>query len=108
MFTGGHRARVLGARRLSHDTEASSSVERQGETITMWSTAMRHTIVKLTKDVDISGATSPFDWPGLGPWLTEPSKVPRWDILAVASTDRISRSLISFGALIEWCTSHNK
>src|ERR1700722_10049351 len=66
----------------------------------MWSTAMRHTIVVLTEDVDISGATSPFDRPSLGPWLTEPSMIAQWDILAVASMDRVSRSLISFGTLI--------
>jgi DNA invertase Pin-like site-specific DNA recombinase len=100
-------SRVLGARRLSHDTEESTSVERQGDDLTAWSAAHRHTIVYMTDDTDVSGAVSPFDREDLGPWLRLP-KLAQWDILAVAKLDRISRSLIDFANLLTWCQDNGK
>jgi hypothetical protein len=52
--------RVLAARRLSHGTDAGSSVARQGATISDCSRAFGHDVVHLTDDTDISGATQ--DW----------------------------------------------
>lgn len=51
---------VLAACRLSHGTDAGSSVARQGATISDWSRAFGHDVVHLTDDTDISGATQ--DW----------------------------------------------
>jgi DNA invertase Pin-like site-specific DNA recombinase len=100
-------ARVLGATRLSHDTDASTSLERQREAIARWAQSKDHTIVHVTEDSDVSGAISPFDREDLGPWLRSP-KLGQWDVLAVAKLDRISRSLVDFAGLLEWCQEHGK
>lgn len=100
-------ARVLGARRLSHDTDASTSVERQGDSIDAWARSHTHTVIYMTDDTDVSGAVSPFDRDDLGPWLRAP-KLAQWDVLAVAKLDRISRSLIDFANLLTWCQGNGK
>jgi DNA invertase Pin-like site-specific DNA recombinase len=100
-------ARVLGATRLSHDTDASTSLERQREAIARWAGLKDHTIVHVTEDSDVSGAVSPFDREDLGPWLCQP-KLAQWDVLAVAKLDRISRSLVDFANLLEWCQDNGK
>jgi len=46
--------RVLGVRRLSHDTDASTSIERQGESIELWAMAHQHTVVAMTEDTEAS------------------------------------------------------
>ena len=101
-------ANVLGASRLSHDTEASTSMERQREDITNRVKADRNTLVDIAEDTDVSGAVSPFDRPGLGPWLTEPALVARWDTLMVAKRNRLTRSVRDFGDLLEWCKENKK
>jgi site-specific DNA recombinase len=100
-------ARVLGARRLSHDTDVSTSVERQGDSIDAWARSQSHSVVYMTDDTDVSGAVSPFDRADLGPWLCKP-KLAQWDVLAVAKLDRISRSLIDFANLLTWCQDNGK
>ena len=44
----------------------------------------------------------------LGPWLTDPDKVRRWDAIMVHKLDRLTRSLIDFIALLDWCKAHGK
>jgi site-specific DNA recombinase len=100
-------ARILGARRLSHDTDASTSVERQGDSIEAWARSQSHSVVYMTDDTDVSGAVSPFERDDLGPWLRKP-KLAQWDVLAVAKLDRISRSLIDFANLLTWCQDNGK
>ena len=99
--------RVLGAARLSHDTDASTSIERQRETIEAWSRAQSHQVVTITEDTDVSGSIAPQDRDGLGPWLSN-GKVGQWDVLAVAKLDRVSRSLLDFASLLEWCQANGK
>jgi site-specific DNA recombinase len=98
-------ARLLGATRLSHDTEVSTSIERQREAITAYARAHDHTLVAITEDTDTSGSIAPSERPELGPWLSNDSA---WDILIVAKLDRISRSLIDFAGLLEWCQARGK
>lgn len=100
--------RILGARRLSHGTDASTSIERQGEAIERYADAGGHTLVDLTEDVDVSGAVSPFDRPDLRPWLTDPAKLAQWDAIAVTKLDRLSRSLIHLLQFVTWLTANNK
>jgi hypothetical protein len=45
--------RLLGVRRLSHDTDASTSIERQGESIEHWAMAHGRTVVALTQDTGV-------------------------------------------------------
>jgi hypothetical protein len=60
-------ARVLGVRRLSHDTDGSTSIERRGESIDHWSRAHGHNLVALTEDTDVSVSVGPQDRDDLGP-----------------------------------------
>jgi site-specific DNA recombinase len=100
--------RVLGAARLSHDTDTSTSIERQTEDLTRRVHADRDTLVDIAVDTDISGAVSVFERPGLGPWLTDPTKISQWDTLMVSKLDRLSRSVRDFGDLLEWCKANGK
>ena len=100
--------RLLGAKRVSHDTDASTSDERQDEQIRLTARARGDDLVDVTKDLDVSGAVSPFDREGLGPWLTEPAKISQWDGLIVAKLDRLTRSVRDFDDLRLWCDKHGK
>lgn len=101
-------ARVLGAARLSHDTDASTSIERQREDIRRRVHADRNTLVDITEDTDVSGSISPFERAELGPWLTDPKLIAKWDTLMVAKLDRLSRSVLDFGELLKWCKANGK
>lgn len=101
-------ARVLGATRLSHSTDESTSIERQREDIGRRVHADRSTLVDITEDADVSGAVSPFQRAQLGPWLTNPRKIAQWDTLMVSKLDRLSRSVLDFGELLKWCKENGK
>lgn len=74
---------------------------RQVAGITSWATyrtqatGKEHHIVKITEDPDVSGALSPFDRPGLGPYLRKPL-LNTWQVLVVPRLDRLTRSLDDF------------
>lgn len=61
--------RVPGVRRLSHDTDASPSIELQGESVEAWAKAYGHTVVATTDDTvvattddtGVSGSVTPQD-----------------------------------------------
>ncbi len=92
---------VLGATRQSVLTDESTSMPRQMEGITSWAayrtqaTGKEHHIVQITEDPDVSGALSPFDRPGLGPYLRKPL-LNTWQVLVVPRLDRLTRSLDDF------------
>jgi site-specific DNA recombinase len=102
--------RLLPVIRLSLVTENTTSPERQMDKISGFAQANDHELVPTTeadRDLDISGAVSPFDRPGLGPWLRE-DRLLLWDALVVAKLDRISRSLFDFTALVTFLEVHGK
>jgi DNA invertase Pin-like site-specific DNA recombinase len=95
---------------LSLVTENTTSPERQLEKITQYAALGDHGLVPITEadyDLDVSGAVSPFDRPGLGPWLRE-DRLGTWDALCAAKLDRVSRSLFDFTALLSWLEAHDK
>lgn len=98
----------LGATRLSRKTDESTSIERQREQITLTSRIRGEALVHITEDTDISGNISPFERDGLGPWLTDPDKIAKWDCLIVPKLDRLTRSLRDFDELVEWLDKHDK
>jgi DNA invertase Pin-like site-specific DNA recombinase len=98
----------LGATRLSRKTDESTSITRQREQITLTSQLRRDTLIHITEDTDISGNVSPFERDGLGPWLTDPDKIRKWDCLIVPKLDRLTRSLRDFDELVEWLDKHGK
>jgi site-specific DNA recombinase len=102
--------RILPVIRLSLSTDNTTSPERQFESISRFAAYKRHELVEITEadyDLDVSGAVSPFDRPGLGPWLKE-DRLGEWDALVAAKLDRISRSLFDFTALVHWLEAHGK
>ena len=98
--------RILGATRLSHETDASTSIERQREQITLTTQARGDTLVHITEDVDTSGAVSPFERADLGPWLNE--KAVQWDAIMIPKLDRLTRSLRDFDDFRQWCDTNGK
>jgi site-specific DNA recombinase len=102
--------RILPVIRLSLVTENTTSPERQLEKITQYAALGDHELVPVTEadyDLDVSGAVSPFDRPGLGPWLRE-DRLGMWNALCAAKLDRVSRSLFDFTALLSWLEAHGK
>jgi hypothetical protein len=76
--------------------------ERQRKAIEAWSRELGHQVVTVTEDADVSGSTAPQGRAGLGPLLSN-GKVGQWDVLVVAKLDRVSRALLDFASLPEWC-----
>ena len=102
--------RILPVIRLSLSTDNTTSPERQFESIERFAVYKSYELVEIRPedyDLDVSGAVSPFDRPGLGRWL-KPDRLDQWDALVVAKLDRISRSLFDFTALVHWLEAHGK
>ncbi len=73
-----------------------------------WSEARGHEVVGTAVDTDVSGDVSPFDRPGLGPWLTDPEKIGTYDGILAAHIDRLGRSTGDFVDLLRWAEKHGK
>ncbi|GAB2497142.1 recombinase family protein [Promicromonospora xylanilytica] len=97
--------RVLGAARLSRAAEESTSTARQVAQIEAYVVTHNHTLVGIAKDEDVSGNVSPFDRPGLGPWLQRHNE---WDALVVPKIDRLSRNQLHLHTIIQWARDHGK
>jgi site-specific DNA recombinase len=100
--------KVLGAVRLSRHTDESTSVSRQREQIRTWASLYGHDVVAIAEDLDTSGKTAAAERASLGPWLSDPVLVSRWDILVCAKVDRISRNVRDFCDLIAFCQAQKK
>jgi site-specific DNA recombinase len=69
-----------------------------------------HELVPITEadhDLDVSGSVSPFERPGLGPWLRD-DRLSMWDGICVAKLDRLTRSLFDFVNLVSWLEARGK
>ena len=102
--------RLLPVIRLSIWDDASTSPERQMDKIQTYARLGDHELVPLTEadyDLDVSGAVSPWERPGLGPWLTD-DRLPLWDALCVAKLDRLTRSMFDFVTLMSWLEARSK
>lgn len=99
--------RVLCCIRLSHETDETTSPERQRAGLIAWAEAHGHTIVGWAEDIDVSGDLAPEERPSLGPWLTDDPPV-EFDVIASTKIDRLSRNLGDFVDLIEWTSQRGK
>jgi site-specific DNA recombinase len=102
--------RLLPCIRLSVLDDESTSPERQFDKIQTFAHLGDHELVPITEadyDLDISGAVSPFDRPGLGPWLRD-DRLDEWDAICVAKLDRLTRSLFDFVTLVSWLEARGK
>lgn len=99
--------RVIGVLRISVATDESTSISRQREAIDLWARLHGHTVVDWAIDEGVSGATSPFDRPGFGEWLTD-EKATEYDGLIAMKLDRFGRSVSEFLRLADWLTERDK
>jgi DNA invertase Pin-like site-specific DNA recombinase len=102
--------RLLPCIRLSVLDDQSTSPERQFEKIETFARIGDHELVPITEadyDLDVSGSVSPFDRPGLGPWLKD-DRIGMWDAICVAKLDRLTRSLFDFVTLVSWLEARGK
>lgn len=102
--------RLLPVIRLSIETDETTSPERQLDKIQLFARLQDHELVPITErdyDLNVSGSVSPFERPGLGPWLQD-DRLDMWDGLCVAKLDRLTRSLFDFVTLISWLEARGK
>ncbi|HEX9542767.1 MAG TPA: recombinase family protein [Streptosporangiaceae bacterium] len=102
--------RLLPVIRLSIETDETTSPERQLDKIQTYARLGDHELVPITEadyDLNVSGSVSPFERPGLGPWLQD-DRLEMWDGLCVAKLDRLTRSLFDFVTLVSWLEARGK
>lgn len=99
--------RVVGVLRLSRSSDVSTSLERQREQIELWAKLHGHDVVGWAVDDGVSGATSPFERDGFGPWLRD-DKLEEYDIACAWKLDRFGRSVSEFLKLSEHMRANGK
>ncbi|NEA77210.1 recombinase family protein [Streptomyces sp. SID13588] len=82
---------MVGVRRLSRKTDATSSPTRQKEQVLSAVAAVGGHVIAWADDMEVSGATDPMTRPGFGPWLR--GEMGPYDGIAGASVDRIGRNV---------------
>ncbi|MFJ4316355.1 recombinase family protein [Streptomyces lavendulae] len=100
--------RVLIALRISNETDASTSLERQLQDCMAYVAERQHLgwqVVGVAKDAHISATKShPFERPQLGEWLN--NRAPEFDLLLFWKMDRFVRKVIDMQDMIKWATTH--
>lgn len=97
--------RALIVVRLSRVTDATTSPERQLQACRELCAQRGYEVVGIAEDLDVSAASSPFDRPQLGDWLT--NRLGEFDVLVFYRMDRIVRRLLDLADLIRWCQEHS-
>jgi DNA invertase Pin-like site-specific DNA recombinase len=82
---------MVGVRRLSRRTDATSSPARQGQQILAAVADMGGHVIAWADDWEVSGATNPLERKGFGPWLR--GERGPYDGIASASVDRVGRNV---------------
>jgi DNA invertase Pin-like site-specific DNA recombinase len=83
---------LVGLRRLSRKTDATSSPERQRAHVIDAVRSVGGHIIAWADDWEVSGATDPMTRPKLGPWLR--NKMGPYDGVAASAVDRLGRNLV--------------
>lgn len=83
---------MVGVRRLSRKTDATSSPERQQEQVEAAVKSIGGHIIAWADDWEVSGATNPRERPALGPWLRD--EMGPYSGIAGAAVDRIGRNQV--------------
>jgi site-specific DNA recombinase len=99
--------RILGVVRLSHLTEVTTSPGRQREYPQKWAAVHGGEVVAIAEDLGVSGSVSPFERPGLGPWLSDNPPEP-WDVLVAWRLDRVGRNALDTLLLLQWLEARGK
>ncbi|MDX3579408.1 recombinase family protein [Streptomyces sp. FL07-04A] len=100
--------RVLIALRISNETDASTSLERQLQDCSAYVNERQHLgwqVVGVARDAHISATKShPFERPELGEWLN--NRAPEFDLLLFWKMDRFVRKVVDMQDMIKWATAH--
>jgi site-specific DNA recombinase len=117
MRVNGQPERWLVAARLSRMSkrerergdELINGIQTQDKRSAEWALAEGHEIVDVTRDKNISGAVPPWERPELGPWLTDPTKLVRYDGIVAYDVQRLSRGgNFDIAWLRRWAEEHGK
>jgi site-specific DNA recombinase len=92
--------RILGYVRLSSLTEESTSPTRQREIIEKTCAARDWQLIDVIQDIDVSASKKRLDRPGIRE-LRERIKAGEADAVMVWRLDRIARSVVDFGTLLD-------
>ncbi|RST07849.1 hypothetical protein EF910_05265 [Streptomyces sp. WAC07149] len=103
----GAGTRVLGVRRISHDTEASSALVRQKKEHDSAEKRFGYVMVGDVEDATVSGSVNLADRPSLGKWMVSP-KIHEWEALMVTAQDRITRDDWEWMSFLLLCREHGK
>jgi site-specific DNA recombinase len=100
------KLRILGVIRLSHETDVTTSPERQKEAIELHAERHGHEIIGWAIDLDLSGGVDPFERKELGDWLN--NRADEFDAMCAWVIDRYSRSIPQWANFLKWSETHNK
>jgi DNA invertase Pin-like site-specific DNA recombinase len=114
--TSGGVMRALLLARKSNKVQISAdkrgeglSLETQDEVARLFAEAQGWTVIGAAGDTVSGRKVKPTARKNLGPWLTDPALVTRWDVLVAAKGDRISRERIEYWSELEaWAVAHGK
>ncbi|MFJ4656523.1 recombinase family protein [Nocardia sp. NPDC088792] len=99
---------LVGARVSVYRGDDKTSNVTQVKTATEWVERNGHIVVGTFEDLDISADKySPFERPGLGPWLTD-ERAHEWDVLVFSKTDRVFRKAEDCADVARWIENHGK
>ncbi|SEB66439.1 site-specific DNA recombinase [Gordonia malaquae] len=85
--------------RLSRETEATTSPERQLKDCEELCAERGYEVVGVAEDLNVSAAVKPQERPKLGAWLKTPE---RYDVIVFYRMDRLVRRLADLADLISW------
>ena len=71
--------------------ELINGIQTQDLRSAEWAAVEGHVIVGVTKDRNVSGAIPPWKRPELGPWLTDPKLLVKYDGIVAYDVSRLSR-----------------
>jgi DNA invertase Pin-like site-specific DNA recombinase len=99
--------KILGVKRISRDSETSSSLKRQELDIRAEVAKRDAQLVHMVEDATVSGAVNLDERKSLGDWLREPL-VHEWQTMMVTTQDRITRDDMHWWQFVGWVLKHQK
>lgn len=101
--------RALTATRISQRKDDSTSLTRQDNACDRLTDSRGWEVIGRAVDDGVSASkVSPFDRPKLGPWLTDPVLINKYDVIVWWRLDRAVRSMRDLHALAGFAKDHNK
>lgn len=100
-------SRVAKKDRLRGDA-VINGIHTQDRRAVEWLQQQGHEHVDTTKDKNVSGAMPPWERPELGPWLTDPNLIVRYDGIVAYEVSRLSRDYADLAWLRKWAEQNHK